>query len=128
MPAEPSEFAALVERYRSLGAADRKAVRRALSASEFEALENACSDLDKARRAELAPERQYRGYSPWLAAPIEQSLGDDRTQPEVTAECRAAIAATHRSIVDDQGEESVVARLGRLLGIGAPSGGVGAGV
>lgn len=122
MPSEASEFAALVERYRSLGTADRKAVRRNLSPSELEALESAYAEIDRARRAEQAPERQFKGYSPWLAGLIEQALGDDRTQPEVTAECRAAIAGTHRSIVDDQGEETLFARIGRLLGVPAAKG------
>lgn len=122
MPADGSEFAALVERYRSLGAADRKAVQRKLSPGEFNALDSACAESERARRAEQAPERQYRGYSPWLAALIEQALGDDRTQPEVTAECRAAIAGTHVSIVGDQREETFAARVGRLLGIASPVG------
>jgi hypothetical protein len=122
MPADATDLAALVERYRSLGAADRKAVRRNLSPSEFDALERAGAEIDKARRAELAPERQFKGYSPWLAALIEQALGNDQTQPAVTAECHAAIASSHLSIVEDQGDETLVARIGRLLGIGGPSG------
>ena len=115
-----TELAALVERYRSLGAADRKAVRRNLSPSEFAALASACAEADRAQRAEQAPERQFRGYSPWLAALIEQALGEDRTQPDVTAECRATIAGSHLSIVGDQREEPLLTRFGRLLGIAAP--------
>lgn len=122
MRGDTPEFAALVARYCGLGGADRKAVRRALSPSEFQALEDACAELDRAR-GEQALERQYRGYSPWLAALIEQSLGDGRTQLEVTAACRAAIAGAHRSIVGDQDEETLVVRIARLLGIGAPPGG-----
>jgi len=122
MPADATDFAALVERYRSLGAADRKAVRRNLSPGEFEALKDACAEIDRARRAELAPERQFKGYSPSLAALIEQALGDDRTRPEVTAECRAAMAVAHLSIVEDQGGETLVARIGRLLGIAGAGG------
>jgi hypothetical protein len=122
MPGDATELSALIERYRSLPAADRKAVRRNLSPSEFEALENACAEIDATRRSEAAPERQFRGYSPWLAALIEQALGDDRALPEVTAECRAAIAGTHLSIVGDQREETFAARIGRLLGIVGPAG------
>lgn len=122
MSGDAIELAALVERYRSLAPADRKAVRRNLSPSELEALESARAEVDAARRSEAPPERQFRGYSPWLAALIEQALGDDRTQPEVTAECRAAIAGTHVSIVGDQREETFAARVGRLLGIASPVG------
>src|SRR5687768_12980434 len=124
MPADSTDLAALVERYRSLGAADRKAVRRNLSLDEFEALERAGAEINKARRSELAPERQFRGYSPWLATLIEQTLGSDQAQPDVTAECCTAIESSHLSIVEDQGDETLVARLGRLLGFGGPSGSV----
>ena len=113
-------FAALVERYQGLGTADRKAVRRNLSQSEFEALESASVEIDRARRAEQVPERQFRVYSPWLAGLIEQALGDDPRLPEVTAECRAAIASSHLSIVGDQREETLVARIARLFGNAGP--------
>lgn len=122
MPGDATEFAALVERYRSLGAADRRAVRRNLSPGDFEALESARAEIERARRSEQTPKRQFRSYSPWLAGLIEQALGDDRTRPDVTAKCCAVIASTHLSIVDDQRDETLVARIGRLLGIADPNG------
>jgi hypothetical protein len=123
MPADSTDFAGLVERYRTLGAADRKAVRRNLSSDECRAIERAEAEIDRARRSELTPERQFRGYSPWLAALIDQVLGGDRAPPELTAECRAAIASSHLSIVEDQGEETLIGRIGRLLGIAGLGGG-----
>ncbi len=126
MAVDSPDFTALVERYRSLGAADRKAVRRNLSPSELETFENACAEIGRARRAEQAPERQFRGYSPWLAALIEHAMAEDQTLPEVPAECRAAIVSAHLTMIDDRRDETIAARLGRLLGIPAPSSAAGA--
>jgi hypothetical protein len=120
MPNDATEFSALLERYRSLGAADRRAVRRKLSGGECETLEIAAAQIVQEQRSEQAPENQFRGYSPWLAALIKRSLDVDGRQPDVTPACRAAIASAHLSMLDDLGEESIVARLARLLGVAGP--------
>jgi hypothetical protein len=122
MPGKVLDFVALVERYESLGAADRKAVRRNFSPGELEILKNARAEIKRARRAEQATERQFKGYSPWLVDLIEHALEGDPTQLEVTAECLAAIASVHQTIVDERCDETLASRLGRLLGIPAPRG------
>ena len=127
MSGDGTGLAALLERYRTLGFSDRKAVRRNLSPSELEALENACVEFDKAKRAEQSPERQFRGYSSWLASLIEQALGNNQSHPGMTAACCAAIASSHLSMLDDRNDQTVAVRLARLLGIASPVG-VAAGV
>lgn len=121
MRSEPLELPALIDRFSRLSPADRKAVRARLSREERAALERACAETVKARAdVSSAADRQFRGYSPWLANLIERSAADDAEQSPFSGACRAAIASAHESTAKDHREETslrrTLVRFGLLVG------------
>ena len=124
MPAEPMpsgapDLALLIDRFRKLRVADRKAVWAHLSPGEREALDKACLHDDNATEGAGArdPNRRLQGYSPWLARAVAAALADKDGEPGPTPAGRAALFAAHESTVEDGPDDTVLARLLRQLGV-----------
>lgn len=104
MSDEPMDFSALLERYSGLGRADRKAVLESMDAEDRIAFENAIAAEVKSQEEEDArqrqADRQFLGYSPWLAAIVEGAVkhGDHSLTPETAK----AVAAEHTSLIASQ--------------------------
>lgn len=115
---DATRFDALVERYMKLGGADRRAVLASLTPSERDLFERevaAARDTRRRARAQArSDDRQFVGYSPWLAAIIGEAIkgeaGPDRPR---TGRCDEAIALAHRNESEQGDDEGGL--LGRLL-------------
>lgn len=101
MSAEPDHFDALIERFRTLGPADRDAVLATLPPLEREQLVGAIErrlrlhreEAEAARRAG----RRYAAYSPWLAEIVRAAATGAPTDALSPAAARA-VADAHASI------------------------------
>ena len=105
MAESESDFAALLERFGGLGRADRKAVLDSFTAEERIAFENAAAAEEKAQAEEEArqrqADRQFLGYSPWLAALVEPAVKDRDTK--LAPEAAKAVAQEHKALIASQG-------------------------
>ena len=100
-----TDFQTLLTRFNGLGKADRLAVLEHFDAEERLAFEAAVEDEDR-RRAELearqhVADRQFLGYSPWLAELVETSLKPEGSM--LTAETTRALASEHSALIAAQG-------------------------
>lgn len=100
-------FPELLERFSSLGKADRKAVLESFSIEERAAFEKAVEEEEAEQVAEAErqrqADRQYLGYSPWLAHIVEASVAGD--QSELTPKIAGALATEHKAMIAAQGIE-----------------------
>ena len=91
------EFAELLRRFNGLGRSDRKAILDTFSAEERLAFENAAAAEKRANAVEEArkrqADRQFLGYSQWLAEIVEGCIkGDSAGLAPAAAK---AVAAEH---------------------------------
>lgn len=125
-----NEFAALLERFSGLGRADRKAVLESFSAEERIAFENAAAEEEKARAEEeerqRQADRQFLGYSPWLAKLVEPAVKDGECG--LAPQTAKSIAAEHKALIEASGATArdgwrgLLDRLHDLIvGSGAPA-------
>lgn len=124
MPADGAGFDALVERFMKLGAADRRAVLASLSPGERGLIERELAAARDERRRERdrarLADRQFAGYSPWLAAIIGGAMKDEQGEGSArTAACARAIVLAHRA-ASEQHDEGRFGRFLRQLGISPP--------
>ncbi|GAA4044742.1 hypothetical protein [Parerythrobacter jejuensis] len=102
-----TDFSALLERFSGLGRADRKAVLESFSAEERLAFENAAAAEEAARIEEEArqrqADRQFLGYSPWLAALVEPAVKDGDSKLGTAAV--KAVAQEHEALIASRGSE-----------------------
>lgn len=102
-----ADFSALLERFAKLGRADRKAIMANLSAEERIVFEQAIAAEEGARSAEESrrrqADRQFLGYSPWLAALVEGAL--KRDEVKLAPEAAKALVVSHGALIADQGIE-----------------------
>ncbi len=99
--AEISSFSALLERYHSLGSADRKAVLENFSADDRAAFEGAVSAAEKAaeeeRLRQQRADRQYADYSPWLGDLVEMRTP---AADQLTDATRQAVCDAHGELCE----------------------------
>lgn len=100
MADDQNEFAALLDRFSGLGKADRKAVLEGFSAEERSAFESAIAAEEKEQAAEeerqRKADRQFIGYSPWLADIVEGVVKG--RESNLAPEAAKALAAEHKAI------------------------------
>lgn len=94
----------LIERLSELGRRDREAVLNHLSHDRRTAVENALHHLSEERRVEEERQRridrQFLGYSPWLASVIERC---EHSQPShLTEAAAAALWSIHEQSVSSR--------------------------
>lgn len=125
MPAEAPDLPFLIERFKKLHAADRKAVRAHLSPSERDAVNQAC--LTDGHSPEdtgtTHANRRLAGYSPWLARTVAGAIAGKDGEPALPPATRAALVAAHESTLEEGPGENPMAKFLRQLGlIGAEHG------
>ena len=125
--AQDQDFSALLARFAGLGRADRKAVLASFTADERIAFENAMLAEEKAAADEeerrRQADRQFLGYSPWLAAKVEPAVKDGDTKLAPAA--LKAVVAEHEALIANHGSEPRSGWRGvfdRLADIFAPAG------
>ena len=126
-----ADFAALLARYSGLGRADRKAVLASFTPEERIAFENAIAADEKIATEEeerrRQSDRQFLGYSPWLAKIVEAAVKEDNSK--LAHEAAKAVVIEHKTLIASRGSEArggwrgVLDRLSDLL---APAGVTGA--
>lgn len=98
--AQPNQ---LIERLAELGDRDREAVLRRMSPEERDDVENALSKHLEAARIEAERQqqidRQFLGYSPWLASIVEEA--QDGTPNGLSETCTKALWDIHSAKVGD---------------------------
>ena len=101
MEAQEDQLAKVVERLAQFGSKDREAVLRKVSAEEREQIESALHDHEEELRLEAERQRridrQFLGYSPWLAELVEQS--ENSTPDRLADTCAKALWEIHSAKV-----------------------------
>lgn len=128
MPDQDSEFALLLQRLEGLGRADRKAVLSAMSAEDRVAFDQAVEAEAQERLAEeerrRRADRQFHGYSPWLAGIVEAAVkGDGGKLSPATAR---AVGDEHAALLASEKLEDrspLGAMLAKVQALFAPQGG-----
>lgn len=124
MPGDTVRFDVLVERFMKLGGADRRAVLANLNPGERDLFERELAAARDERRRERErarlADRQFAGYSPWLAAIVGDAIkgkeDDDGTARSRTEACSKAIVLAHRAATE-QPVEGPFGRFLRQLGL-----------
>lgn len=110
--ADGKPFTELLERYHSLGSADRKAVLDNFDASDRMAFEAAAVSAAKAQEEEqlrqLRADRQYAGYSPWLGDLVEAATLRTQAADHLTDAGKKALMEAHRELCEKSDTQPIV--------------------
>jgi hypothetical protein len=129
MSGEASDFGALANRFRQLGAADRRAVLARFSANERQVFERRlAADLDERRRKlaeERRADRQFAAYSLAIGAKVERAVrGKALENRDMTQACAMAVARAHKD-TESPSERPALETIFARLGIGSLASAIG---
>lgn len=106
--AEPADFGALARRFQSLRQPDRRAVLASFSPNDRALFEQALAEQTQADREEeerrQRTDKQFHGYSPWLADVITEALADPNATSRMAPRAAKALAAQHQVLLENSGQ------------------------
>lgn len=109
MPSEAPEFHTLAARFADLPPADRKAVLAKLDAEDrtrvMAKIASCAEEIAAEEERERRIDRQFVGYSPWLAETLEVCLDGRATSAGLTPRAARSLCAHHKARLDDRTED-----------------------